>query len=122
VAQAPALMKPVSNKGVYCMDTLDKIVFNMHKFLMPTMGIAFVLFTVAAHADDLTVTYKLEDVASCTTLAAVQSDPRPFGGALNGMVKDMTTQATAMHADTLLVLKHHVVFSVLKGVAYRCVK
>jgi hypothetical protein len=115
-------MKPVSNMGVYCMDRLDKIVFNMHKFLMPTMGIALVLFTAAAHADDPTVTYKVEDVASCTVIAAVQSEPRPFGGTLPGMVKDMTTQAVALHADTLLVLKHPFVFSVLKGVAYRCAK
>jgi hypothetical protein len=99
------------------MDTLDKIA---HKFLMPTVGIAFALLTATSHADEPTVTYKVDDVASCTVVAAVQSDPRPFGGTLNGMVKDMTTQATALHADTLLVLKHPFVFSVLKGVAYRC--
>ena len=81
-----------------------------------------VFFAVAAHADEPTVTYKVEDVSSCTVIAPVQSEPRPFGGTLKGMVKDMTTQAIALHADTLLVLKHPFVFSVLKGVAYRCAK
>jgi hypothetical protein len=87
-----------------------------------SLSLAFVFFAATAHADEPTVTYKVEDVASCTVIAAVQSEPRPFGGTLHGMVKDMTTQAVALHADTLLVLKHPFVFSVLKGVAYRCAK
>ena len=73
-------------------------------------------------ASGIAVTYDAHDTQNCTVVAQVQSDPRPLGGTLPGMVNDMVTAATALHADTLLVLPHDSVIVVLKGVAYRCAK
>jgi hypothetical protein len=73
-------------------------------------------------ASGIKITYDAHDTQNCTVVAQVQSDPRPLGGTLPGMVNDMANAAVALHADTLLVLPHGVAFDVLKGVAYRCAK
>jgi len=73
-------------------------------------------------ASGIAIIYDAHDTQNCTVLAQVQSDPRPLGGTLPGMVNDMVNAAIALHADTLLVLPHGVVIDVLKGVAYRCAK
>jgi hypothetical protein len=73
-------------------------------------------------ASGIAITYDAHDTQNCTVLAQVQSDPRPLGGTLPGMVNDMVIAAIALHADTLLVLPHDSVIVVLKGVAYRCAK
>ena len=73
-------------------------------------------------ASGIKITYEAHDTQNCTVVAQVQSDPRPLGGTLPGMVNDMVNAAIALHADTLLVLPHGVVIDVLKGVAYRCAK
>ncbi len=73
-------------------------------------------------ASGIAITYDAHDTQNCTVLGQVQSNPRPLGGTLPGMVNDMVVAASALHANTLLVLPHGAVFAVLNGVAYRCAK
>jgi hypothetical protein len=102
------------------MNTLVKIVSKMHQLLIPAMGIAFVSFAAAAHADDLTVTRNLTDVAACTVVGQVQS--QGYLWSYNHAIKQMTAQSLALHANTLLVLKPPLITNSIQGVAYQCAK
>jgi hypothetical protein len=97
-----------------------KIIVSLGAILL-TVGCASPAIRANA-ASGIAITYDAQDTQNCTVLAQVESDPRPLGGTLPGMVNDMVNEATALHADTLLVLPHGHVITVLKGVAYRCTK